>query len=59
MSLSAPNHVKPVHYLLAVMLLLAIALLVLSPDRPVPSENRYTKTGEEGAGSYRAPLLCI
>ncbi|MCA6455095.1 MAG: hypothetical protein IM584_03065 [Chitinophagaceae bacterium] len=59
MRLSVANHIKPVHYLLAAMLLLAIALLLLPPDKSVPSENSYTNAGKEGTVSYYAPLLCI
>lgn len=59
MRLSLPHHTKPVHPLLAALVLLAIALLLLFWSNPVSFEMKPGETSEGGAGSYHSPLLCI
>jgi hypothetical protein len=59
MRLSRVIDMKPVHPLLAALVLLAISLLFFFWSNPVSMENKHTETSEEGAGSYHSPLLCI
>ncbi len=59
MRLSSLTYIKPVHPLLAALVLLAISLLFFFWSNPVSLENNHTETSEEGAGSYHSPLLCI
>ncbi|MEO8171824.1 MAG: hypothetical protein ABI581_02030 [Sediminibacterium sp.] len=58
MRLKLPFHLKPVHTLVAVFALLAIATMFFFCSKPVPAENGHTETSE-GAGSIHSPLMCI
>lgn len=54
----APSCIKPVHTLLAVFVLLAMAIVLFLCSRQVLMEKSYHETSE-GAGSFHSPLICI
>jgi hypothetical protein len=55
---SLPIHIKPVHTLLAAVVLLAMAIMLFFYSIPVSVEKKGYETSE-GAGSFHSPLMCI